>query len=133
MADYTLKIIVQGEDQTGPASQGMERLGAGGVAAGALIASALQAAAGAVTGFVGGAITAAGDFQQNLNVLQAASGATTAQMEQMRTLAVALGNDMTLPGASASRAPSTPFTLKAPPPHRSPINSPPGPTPARRA
>ncbi len=104
MSDYTLNIIVNGVDQTGPAQQGMDRLGVGGIAAGNLIAGALQSAAGAVTGFVGSAVSAAGDFEQNLNVLQAASGATAAQMDQMRTMAVALGNDMTLPGASASDA-----------------------------
>ena len=104
MSDYTLNIIVNGVDQTGPVQQGMDRLGVGGIAAGNLIAGALERAAGAVTGFVGSAVSAAGDFQQNLNVLQTASGATAAQMDQMRSMAVALGNDMTLPGASASDA-----------------------------
>ena len=104
MSDYTLNIIVNGVDQTGPAQQGMDRLGVGGIAAGNLIAGALQSAAGAVTSFVGSAVSAAGDFEQNLNVLQTASGATAAQMDQMRSMAVALGNDMTLPGASASDA-----------------------------
>jgi TP901 family phage tail tape measure protein len=105
MADsYTLTIVVQGVDQTAPATQGMERLGVGGVAAGNLLASAMQQAATAVVGFVGSSISAAGDFQQGMNVLQAASGATAAQMQQMGDLAIALGNDMTLPGASASDA-----------------------------
>jgi len=105
MADtYTLTIIVQGEDHTAPAVQGMERLGVGGIAAGNLLANAMQSAAGAVMGFASDSITAAGDFQQSMSVLQAASGATAAQMDQMRTLAVALGNDMALPGANAQDA-----------------------------
>jgi TP901 family phage tail tape measure protein len=102
--NYTLTIIVQGEDQTAPAVQGMERLGVGGIAAGNLLASAMQAAAGAVTGFVGASISAAGDFQTNMSVLQAASGATAAQMNQLSATAMALGNDMQLPGASAGDA-----------------------------
>ena len=63
MSDYTLNIIVNGVDQTGPAQQGMDRLGVGGIAAGNLIAGALQSAAGAVTGFVGSAVSAAGEFE----------------------------------------------------------------------
>lgn len=109
MADtYTLTILVQGEDQaSGPIGQiegKFSALGAGAVALGNVMASAFTAATGAVTDFVGGAISAAGNFEQSMGVLQAASGATTAQMDQMRNLAVALGNDMELPGASASDA-----------------------------
>ena len=40
MSDYTLNIIVNGVDQTGPAQQGMDRLGVGGIAAGKLKACA---------------------------------------------------------------------------------------------
>ena len=63
MSDYTLNIIVNGIDQAGPYPAGLDRLGVGGIAAGNLIAGALQSAAGAVTGFVGSAVSAAGEFE----------------------------------------------------------------------
>jgi TP901 family phage tail tape measure protein len=104
MAEYTLSIIVQGIDQTAPAQEGMARFGAAGNVMGAAITGAMLAAGAAVVGFVGASVNAAGDFQQNMNMLQAASGATAAQMATLGQTAMALGNDMTLPGASASDA-----------------------------
>lgn len=52
----------------------------------------------------GGAIKLAADFQQSMNVLQAASGASGTQMEQLRAKAVELGADVALPGTSANDA-----------------------------
>jgi TP901 family phage tail tape measure protein len=46
----------------------------------------------------------AADFDTNLSLLQAASGATDEQMEKLRQTAFALGKDMTLPGTSAADA-----------------------------
>ena len=74
MAEYVLTIRVDGVDQTAPAVQGMERLGASGVAAGTILASALQAAASAVTGFVGASISAAGDYVYNVRDRAAGMG-----------------------------------------------------------
>lgn len=50
------------------------------------------------------AVNTAMDFETSMNVLQASSGATSKQMDKMSDLAVTLGNDLTLPGASAADA-----------------------------
>lgn len=50
------------------------------------------------------AVVMAGNFEQSLNILQSVSDATTTQMADLRTEAVALGNDITLPGVSAAGA-----------------------------
>lgn len=62
-----------------------------------------RAADAAVT-FVGDAIDIAAEFEQGQSVLQAASGATEAQMKQLGDTAIALGNDLTLPSTSAVSA-----------------------------
>lgn len=49
-------------------------------------------------------IKAAGNFEQSLNVLQAASNATNADMKKVSATAVRLGNDVKLPGVSAADA-----------------------------
>lgn len=102
MADNLILIAVKADDQaSGPLNQ---------IATGALrgLGDAAVRMAGdavqALAGFTVSSITAAGNFEQSLNVLQAASGATSGQMDRMRALAVALGNDMALPGASAQDA-----------------------------
>lgn len=50
------------------------------------------------------AVDVAASFEQNMNVLQAASGATGAQFQQMSALAKALGGDLNLPATSAGDA-----------------------------
>ncbi|MEV0360076.1 phage tail tape measure protein [Nocardia sp. NPDC050697] len=49
-------------------------------------------------------ITAAGDFEQGMNVFQGISGATATEMERVGKKAQELGNDITLPGVSAKTA-----------------------------
>lgn len=55
-----------------------------------------------------GAITQIGklgmEYQNSLNIFQAATSATTAQMDKVKAAARALGNDITLPGVSAKDA-----------------------------
>ena len=63
----------------------------------------LFAGAGIAAG-VGLAVHAAADFQSTLNTFQAVAGATGDQMGKVSAKAVALGNDMSLPGTSASDA-----------------------------
>lgn len=58
----------------------------------------------AVVGFVTDSISAAGDFEQGMSVLQAASGATDEEMKSLRETSIALGNDITLPATSAASA-----------------------------
>jgi hypothetical protein len=58
----------------------------------------------AVVGFVTDSISAAGDFEQGMSVLQAASGATEEEMKSLRETSIALGNDITLPATSAASA-----------------------------
>ena len=60
-----------------------------------------------VTNFLplmGKAIGIAADFEQNMNVLQAASGANAVEMERLSSAADQLGSDLTLPNTSASDA-----------------------------
>lgn len=57
-----------------------------------------------VVGAVKEAVGAFTDFQSNLNYLQAVTGATAPQMEQLAALARQLGNDTELPAASAANA-----------------------------
>ncbi|WP_434565161.1 phage tail tape measure protein [Thermoanaerobacterium thermosaccharolyticum] len=52
----------------------------------------------------GASLKAAGDFQSMQNIFQAVSGATSSQMQKMSELAIQLGNDITLPGTSATDA-----------------------------
>lgn len=65
---------------------------------------AMGRAASAVGDFVGGSIDVAAKFETGMSVLQAASGATDAQMKELSDTAIALGNDITLPATSASSA-----------------------------
>jgi TP901 family phage tail tape measure protein len=126
MADstYTLTIVVQGQDQaSGPIHVIVDNLNQVGQAASQAAAPAegffsrMAAAAGGflaanvfgqitqgITSFAAGTISAAADFQTGMSVLQQASHATDTELEQMRSLAIALGNDMQLPGASAQDA-----------------------------
>jgi TP901 family phage tail tape measure protein len=62
---------------------------------------AFAAAGRAVVGFVTDSIGLAGDFQQGMSVLGAASGATQQQMALLRQTSIALGNDLELPNTSA--------------------------------
>lgn len=50
------------------------------------------------------ALKMAGDFEQSLNILQSVSSATALDMKALRTQAVALGNDVALPGVSSRDA-----------------------------
>lgn len=50
------------------------------------------------------AVNAFGQFESNLGVLGAVTRATNPQLAQLKELAVALGNDLSLPGVSASDA-----------------------------
>ncbi|HEY7413599.1 MAG TPA: phage tail tape measure protein, partial [Ktedonobacteraceae bacterium] len=69
------------------------------------IISRIAAGAGlAVTGIGFVAIKSAANFQQSMNILQAVSGATTNQMNAMRTEAIGLGKDFNLPNVSAKDA-----------------------------
>lgn len=69
----------------------------------AAIEMAVQAGK-AVVGFVTDSIGAAGDFEQGMSVLRAASGASADEMKSLRETAIALGNDITLPATSAQSA-----------------------------
>jgi hypothetical protein len=77
--------------------------GIAGAAMGLTKVGALAVGAAAV-----GAIGAIGklgmEYQNSLNIFQAATSGTAAQMEKVRTVAKALGNDITLPGVSAKDA-----------------------------
>jgi TP901 family phage tail tape measure protein len=59
------------------------------------------AAAKATVAFVGDSISLAGDFDQKMSVLQATSGATAEEMEQLAAKAKELGSDLSLPATSA--------------------------------
>lgn len=71
---------------------------------GELATDALVDASRAAAGFVKDGISAAGDVEQTLNVLQVAGKATDAQMAEVSKRALALGADLTLPATSAADA-----------------------------
>lgn len=68
------------------------------------VASAMARAGDAGLSVVGKMVKAAGEFESNLNVFQATSHATGAEMEQVSKKAIALGNDISLPATSAKTA-----------------------------
>lgn len=70
-------------------------------AVGQFAVQAMAQAARAVASFVANSIKGAGDFEQGMNVLQAQSGATAAQMDKISAKAKELGADLTLPATSA--------------------------------
>src|SRR5262245_50975178 len=53
---------------------------------------------------IGKAISAAGDFEQSLNVFQSVTKASGKQMAEVSGLAKDLGNDLSLPATSAKDA-----------------------------
>jgi TP901 family phage tail tape measure protein len=64
-----------------------------------------SAAVAAGVGFMAvKAVNAAADYEAGLNTMQAVSGATAEQMKGISKLAIALGNDIKLPGTSAKDA-----------------------------
>ena len=53
---------------------------------------------------IGQAVSAAGDYEQSMNLFQATTGASADAMQQAGQLAKALGGDLTLPATSAASA-----------------------------
>jgi TP901 family phage tail tape measure protein len=98
----SLKVVV-GAD-TKDAESGLKRVG-GLVSGFGKIAAVAGTAlvAGLAVGF-GASINAAASFEQTLSGVQAVSNATAGEMAQLRTQALALGQDVTLTGISAQDA-----------------------------
>lgn len=71
---------------------------------GEVAVDALGKAAQAAGQFLADSVTAAADVEQTLAVMGATSGATAAQLEQVRDTAIALGGDLSLPATSAQDA-----------------------------
>lgn len=104
MGTSTLQILVMGEDR---ASGGLKKvggaLGSFGDAATRAGTSLLPLSAGA--GLVAGsALKMAADYEQSMNVLQASTEASAADMKALGDTAIALGADVKLPGTSAKDA-----------------------------
>lgn len=71
---------------------------------GEFAADALKEAGAAALAFVGDSINAAADYEQSMNVFQAQSSATAAEMDAVKQKAKDLGADLTLPATSAASA-----------------------------
>jgi len=71
---------------------------------GTIAIDTMAQAAQAVGAFVKDSVTSAANVEQTLAVIGATSGATAAQLEQLRATAIALGGDLTLPATSAQDA-----------------------------
>lgn len=71
---------------------------------GTIAVEALGQAAQAAGKFLADSVTSAADVEQIINVLGATSGATAAEMEEVRAAAIALGGDLSLPATSAQDA-----------------------------
>lgn len=121
MADRQVRIIISGEAASliraaGQAEGALRRVGQSGRQAGEDSNSFSEnlkkaaSAAGVVTGFaaVAGAIkyviTQGTSFQDNMNSLQAVTGASAGQMDRLSGVARALGKDIDLPATSAGDA-----------------------------
>src|SRR5690349_4917872 len=121
MADRQVRIIISGEAASliraaGQAEGALRRVGQSGRQAGddsntfGENLKKAAAAAGVVTGFaaVAGAIkyviTQGTSFQDNMNGLQAVTGASAGQMDRLSGVARALGKDIDLPATSAGDA-----------------------------
>ena len=83
------------------ASKSMQNAGDSMVATGARLTAGVSAP---LLGIGVSAIKAAADFETSMSVLKSVSSATSDEMKKMQQLAIALGNDLTIPGASASDA-----------------------------
>jgi len=68
------------------------------------LGNALGIAGGGIAAGLGAAVKTATDFEAQLSAVKAATGATAGEMAQLRTAALALGQDTTLAGVSASGA-----------------------------
>jgi TP901 family phage tail tape measure protein len=110
-SQHVIELILRARDE---ASKGLESAMGGlrNLAAEAdRVGQSMQMAGGVLLGAGGGmaaglagAASVAANYQQSMNVLQASSGATAAQMERMGQLAIELGADMSLPATSAADA-----------------------------
>lgn len=114
-ANARLLIVIDAQDKSKGAFSGVESALKGldeqGKSAGSALGSvATQAAAagvlvgGAVVAGVGKAVSVFADFEKGMSAVKAASGATAAQMGQLGAAAIALGQDTTLSGISATDA-----------------------------
>ncbi len=104
MGTSTLQILVMGEDRaSGVLKKVGGALGSFGDAATRAGTSLLPLSAGA--GLVAGsALKMAADYEQSMNVLQASTEASAADMKALGDTAIALGADVKLPGTSAKDA-----------------------------
>src|SRR4051812_25150915 len=82
---------------TARANSGMAKMGRVAGVAGLALAGGLAVGLGKSVG-------AAADFQQSLNVMQATTNATSAEMAKASKVAIALGKDVHLPAVSAKDA-----------------------------
>lgn len=71
---------------------------------GELAVDSLVDAGMAIAGFVADSVSAAGDYEQSMNIMQATTEATDEQMAAVQKTAQALGADLTLPATSAADA-----------------------------
>lgn len=109
MPSYTLDIIANGEDNASGMLLNLDSsisgLGiAASVALGGLVTDAFEMAGGAALDFAKTGLKVATDYQSNLNMFQAVSGATADQMAAVAARAKDLGADMSLPATSAGDA-----------------------------
>lgn len=89
------------EAEAGLASLGSKVSGAGNALAG-LAAGAAVAGIGALAAGFAGAVTAAAGFEQAMSGIQAVSGATGSQMQQLSSLALQLGKDTSFSASEAA-------------------------------
>jgi hypothetical protein len=108
MADYTLTIIVNGVDNTGPAQTGMDRLGVGGVAVGNILADVAVKAGVAIAGLATGSIDAATQFQNATATFASVAGGALAEagfsLQNVTDKALELGAVTQFSAAEAQQA-----------------------------
>ncbi|WP_424216022.1 phage tail tape measure protein (plasmid) [Streptomyces sp. BI20] len=110
MADRTVRVVVRADAPGFAGTMAGAARSVGTLQSGANMAAAqlkglgAVLAGGAIIGGLGAIVTAGNQFNLNAEKWGVITQATSAQMEQMRATAKALGNDMELPGSTAADA-----------------------------
>lgn len=118
MPASTIEIVINGKDNASgvfnSVGNAMQGLGDKVTSAGRNLmgaGAAMSVVSAPLLGIGAAALKTAKDYEGSMNMLQAGSGATAAEMAKLGAMATALGADMQLPGTSASDAAEAMFEL----------------------
>lgn len=105
MAEYKLRIVIEGEDKAsgalGGVANSLQRIGE--FAAGGVIAHGITKGIGGLKNLFTGAIASAADFEQTLNFMQQVFSATDEQMAMLTEQALQLGRETVFSSVEAAQ------------------------------